>query len=226
MSVPPFDDIWARAVRLKGSASAVEAGLPTLKTEQELIALPDAYYLSTMSRRVFQAGLKHSLVNDRWPAFEQAFAQFDPMTNAMMSDDELDSHMANSALIRHMGKLKSIRHNATMVLDVAREYGSFGQFLAQWPGAEIVDLWAWLKKRGNQLGGMSGARFLRLAGKDTFLVTDDIVALLRSFDVIQKAPTAKRDLALVQSVFNDWQAQSGLPLCHISRVASFTVNTP
>jgi 3-methyladenine DNA glycosylase Tag len=225
MAVPEFDEIQRRAVRIKGSAAAVKAGLPSFLTEPELIELSDAYYLSTMSRRVFQAGLKHSLVNDRWPEFEAAFAGFDPYTNAMMSDDDLDAHLTNAKLIRHLSKMKSIRRNATMVLDVTRECGSFGRFLAQWPGTEIVDLWGWLKKHGNQLGGMSGARFLRLVGKDTFLITDDIVALLRSLGVIDKTPTSKRDLTLVQSVFNDWQAQSGLPLCHISRIASFTVNT-
>ncbi|BFM08129.1 DNA-3-methyladenine glycosylase I [Halioxenophilus aromaticivorans] len=222
----PFEEIKQRAIGFKGRSAVQAAHLPAVKTDQKLIDQSDAFYLSTMTRRIFQAGLKHSVINARWPAFEAAFANFDPYTNAMMSDDEMDAHMANTKLIRHLGKMKSIRHNANLVLEVAREYGSFGRFLAQWPGSDIVDLWGWLKKRGNQLGGMSGARFLRMAGKDTFLITEDIVALLRSLEVVDKTPTAKRDLAKVQAVFNEWQAQSGLPLSHISRIASYTVNTP
>jgi len=225
MKQPDFAEILARAVQRKGGLAAVEANLPAYKSDVELAKLPDSFYLSTMSKRIFQAGLKHSMVNDRWPAFEEAFEGFEPSTLAMMSDDDLDSHLANPKLIRHLGKLKSIRHNAVMITDATREFGSFGRFLGSWPVTDIVSLWAWLKKRGNQLGGMSGARFLRLAGKDTFLITDDIVALLRSLDIVQKPPTAKRDLIEVQEIFNDWHSQSGRPMCEISRIASYTVNS-
>lgn len=226
MTVPGFSDILQQAIARKGSLSAVEANLPSCKSEQELIDQPDSFYLSTMSRRVFQAGLKHSLVNERWPEFESAFAGFDPYRNAMMSDAELDQHMANPKLIRHLGKLKSIRLNAAMVVAVARDHGSLGAFLSQWPTAEIVDLWLWLKKQGNQLGGMSGARFLRMAGKDTFLLTDDVVALLRHWGVVEKMPTSKRDLACVQAIFNRWRDTTGRPLCELSRIASYTINSP
>ncbi|WP_315980150.1 hypothetical protein [Aliamphritea spongicola] len=41
--------------------------------------------------------------------------------------------------------------------------------------------------------------------------------------MIDKAPTAKRDLALVQNAFNTWQQESGRPLAHISRLLSYTV---
>lgn len=225
MAIPVFDTILQRAIAQKGSLAAVQSDLPICLSSQALQAQPDSFYLSTLSRRVFQAGMKHSLINDRWPEFESAFAGFDTRTNAMMSDDELEEHMRNKRLIRHLGKMKSIRHNATMILNVAREHGSFGRFLSGWNGADIVELWHWLKKHGNQLGGMSGARFLRMAGVDTFLITEDIVALMRSLEVVPKTPTSKRDLAKVQAVFNQWQQQSGRPLCQISRIASYTVNS-
>ena len=55
-----------------GSAAALEAHLPTPATTKKLKALSDDRYLSTMALRVFRAGLKHSLVDAKWPAFEQA----------------------------------------------------------------------------------------------------------------------------------------------------------
>ncbi len=225
MAMREFARILETAVLHKGSREAVESNLPLVKNAQQLTDAPDSFYLSTMTRRIFQAGLKHSMVDDRWPNFEQAFYQFDVNRLAMMSDDELDAHMTNSDLIRHLGKMKSIRLNAAMILATSREHGGFGRFIAEWPESDIIGLWQWLKKHGNQMGGMSGSRFLRLAGKDTFLLTNDVNAVLKSMDIIDKPPTAKRDLVRVQEAFNVWREQSGRPLAEISRIMSFTVNS-
>jgi 3-methyladenine DNA glycosylase Tag len=80
-----------------------------------------------------------------------------------------------------------------------------------------------LKKQGAQLGGNSGPSFLRMVGKDTFLLTDDVVAALVAQGVVDKRPTAQRDLRAVQQAFNQWQQESGRPLCQISRLLSMTV---
>ena len=88
---------------------------------------------------------------------------------------------------------------------------------------DITGLWALLKKQGQQLGGKSGAYFLRQVGKDTFILTDDVVAALKAQGVIDKAPTAQRDLRKVQDCFNQWQEESGRPMAHISRLLSYTV---
>ncbi|BCD97122.1 DNA-3-methyladenine glycosylase I [Marinagarivorans cellulosilyticus] len=217
-----FDEILQTAILHKGSLAAVEQDLPVALSDAQLKAQPDAFYLSEMTRRIFRAGLKHSLVDNKWPAFEVACFQFNPLACAHMSDEKYDELMANRELIRHAGKMRAIRNNAAMVLHKAREHGSFGAYLAGWPSDNIVGLWRELKKEGTQLGGMSGARFLRMVGKDTFLLTDDVVAVLKAQGVISKAPSSLKDLAAVQVVFNDWQAQSGLPMCQLSRIASMT----
>ncbi|MOA03660.1 hypothetical protein D3C78_1231790 [compost metagenome] len=64
----------------------------------------------------------------------------------------------------------------------------------------------------------------RQAGKDTFIPTDDVVAALKAQGIVDKAPTSQRDLAAVQAAFNQWQAQSGRPLCQLSMMLAFTVN--
>lgn len=218
-----FDELLSAAVLNKGSKKVVEGNLPTPKTHKALEQLSDAFYLSTMTRRIFQAGLRHSVIDAKWPQFEQVLNQFNPLPCAHMSDEKLDELMSNRALIRHLGKMKSIRTNAAMVLNLAREPGGFGAFVASWPSNNIVGLWTKLKKEGAQLGGMSGARFLRLAGKDTFLLTDDVVAVLKHQGVVSKMPTSQKDLAAVQEVFNLWQKQAGLPYCQVSRIVSMTV---
>ncbi|MCG8906253.1 DNA-3-methyladenine glycosylase I [Pseudomonas sp. DP-17] len=207
-----------------GSAEALEARLPQPKSPAELAAVGDDRYLSLISLRIFRAGLKHSLVDAKWPAFEEVFFGFDPEKVVLMGGERLENLMQDTRLIRHLGKLKSVPRNAQFVLDIAREYGSFGRLLADWPSSDIVGLWRLLAKRGNQLGGMSAPRFLRMAGKDTFVLSDDVVAALKAQEIVDRTPTSLKDLALVQSAFSQWQEQSGRPLCHISMMLSYTVN--
>jgi 3-methyladenine DNA glycosylase Tag len=207
-----------------GSAKALEAHLPTPKTSKQLQAISDDRYLSTMALRVFRAGLKHSLVDAKWPTFEEVFYRFDPEKVVLMGADHLERLMQDARIIRHLGKLKSVPRNAQLVLDIEKEHGSFGNFIAQWPVDDITGLWQYLAKHGNQMGGLSAPRFLRMVGKDTFIPTWDVVAALNAQKIVDKVPTSKRDQAIVQQVFNQWQSESGRPLCQLSAMLAFTVN--
>src|SRR5215469_17777491 len=104
------------AARARHGAEAVEARLPQPKKASELAAVPDDRYLSQMSLRVFRAGLKHSLVDAKWPAFEEAFEGFAPRRVRAMSDEALEKLLGDARLIRHWGKLKSVRDNAAAML--------------------------------------------------------------------------------------------------------------
>ena len=207
-----------------GSAAALEAYLPQPKTPAQLRAIGDDRYLSTLALRVFRAGLKHSLVDAKWPAFEEVFFGFDPEKVVLMGGEHLERLMQDTRVIRHLGKLKSVPRNAQMVLDVQKEKGSFGALIADWPVTDITGLWKYLTNHGNQLGGLSAPRFLRMVGKDTFIPTDDMAAALIAQEVIDKKPTSQRDLALVQAAFNQWHAESGRPLCQLSVMLAHTVN--
>ena len=218
-----FSDIHALASARKGGEAALRALMPKVASARWLGTQPDSFYLSTMTRRIFRAGLKHSLVDSKWPAFEEAFFGFDPQRLVLMPDQMLDERMQDRRLIRHWGKMKSIRHNAQMVLDVSGEAGGFGRWLARWPDDDLVGLWQALKKRGSQLGGHSAPAFLRMAGRDTWYPTRDVVAALVAQDIIDKAPVSQRDQRQAQQAFNQWQAESGLPQSHISRILACTV---
>lgn len=207
-----------------GSLKALEARLPQPATKTQLLAVPDDRYLSLIALRVFRAGLRHSVVDAKWPNFEEVFWQFNPEKVVLLSAEHIERLMQDTRIIRHLGKLKSVPRNAQMLLDIRHEFGSFGAFLAQWPEDDIVGLWRYLAKHGHQLGGLSAPRFLRMAGKDTFVLSDDVVAALVAQDIVTKRPTSQRDLALVQEAFNAWQAQSGRPLCQLSMLLALTVN--
>jgi 3-methyladenine DNA glycosylase Tag len=125
MSATPFATILA-ATRTRHGAAPLDARLMQPKTAAELKATQDDRYLSQMTLRVFRAGLKHSVVDARFPAFEAAFYGFDPRRVRAMPDEAIEGLMGDSRLIRHWGKLKAVRDNAAAMLEVAAEHGSFG----------------------------------------------------------------------------------------------------
>jgi 3-methyladenine DNA glycosylase Tag len=221
--MPPFATIQARALERLGAAELARR-LPQPKSAAELRALPDDRYLSLMSLRIFRAGLKHSLVDAKWPAFEAVFFAFAPKRIAAMPDEALERLLKDERLIRHWGKLKSVRDNAASMLRVGEEHGSFGAFIAAWPGADVVGLWDALAKGFSQMGGNSGPMFLRMAGKDTFVISESVAKALVHWGVLEAPPKGKQDRARVQAQFNAWAAETGLPLAQLSMTLAGSVD--
>ena len=219
-----FEPILEAAQERAGGAAALEARLPEAKSAAGLRALGDDRYLSLMSLRIFRAGLKHAMVDARWPAFEAAFAGFDPRRLQMLSDEDLDALLTDTRLIRHGAKMHAVRANAAAICEIAEATGSFGAYLADWPGADVVGLWEDLAKRFSQLGGNSGPYFLRMSGKDTFLLTGDVGRALEHWGVVDKPPKGKGDRRRVQAAFNDWAAATTRPLRHLSMILALSID--
>ncbi len=218
-----FEDIYQRAAKRKGGAVALEKLLPKPKTAAELEATPDDRYLAGMTKCVFNAGFSWKVVEQKWDGFEQAFFGFEPRRVVALNDEDLDALMRNPQIIRHGQKIRATRDNARFVLDLAEAHGSAGRFFATWPADDFVGLWTLLKKRGSRLGGASGQYFLRFAGIDTPILSRDVVAALIGAGVVDKNPTAQRDLKAAQAAFNAWRAQSGRSLSEISRILACSV---
>jgi len=217
-----FDDIHTDAISRLGAAELANQ-LPVPLDHQQLIALGDDRYLSLMCRRIFRAGLKHSMVDAKWPAFEEVFYQFDPISVANMHDEALEELASDTRLIRHWGKLQAVRTNAAKLAEISRQHDGFGRYVADWPASDIVGLWAELQNQFTQLGGSSGANFLRMAGKDTFLLTKDVVLALKREGVCESEPKSKKAKQQVQDGFNTWADQSQLPLCQISKILALSI---
>ncbi len=218
-----FKTIFDRAAKRVGGAKALEAELITPHSADELRALADDRYLSLMSLRIFRAGLKHSMVDAHWPAFEEVFHGFAPRRVWSMNDEELEGLMGEKRIIRHWGKIKAVRENAAAMVPVIDEAGSFGAYIASWPGDGIMGLWNDLAKRFSQMGGNSGPYFLRMAGKDTFMLTGDVVSALVKAKIVKKKPTTKDARAATQAAFNEWATETGRPLCQLSRILALSV---
>jgi 3-methyladenine DNA glycosylase Tag len=195
-----------------------------IKTAAQLRKISDDRYLSLMALRIFRAGLKHDMVDKKWPAFEAAFHKFDPRRVRAMSDEAIEMLMKDARLIRHLGKLQAVHANGAAVVALAKEKGGVGAYLADWPGENIVGLWDDLAKRFTHLGGGSGPQFLRMAGKDMFTLSDWVVKALNEWGVAEGEPKGKAARATVQAAFNDWARETGKPLAYISMTLAASVD--
>lgn len=225
-SFPPFKPIYDRAVEMKGGDAALKALLPEVKSPTDLAKIGDDRWLSDMSKRVFQAGFNWSVIEKKWPGFEAAFHGFDPHRCAMIHDEEMDTLLADTRIVRNGQKIDTVRQNATFLLELARDHGSAARAFADWPSTDYIGLLALLKKRGARLGGSTAQYFLRGMGKDSLMTTRDVTAALIREGVIDKAPSGQRAMKTVQAACNQWMKETGLPLSHISRILAATIDTP
>ena len=223
-STVPFKTIRARAEKRKGGPKALEKLLPKKPDKSALAKLADDRILAEMTRRVFSAGFAWSVIESKWPGFEDAFLGFVPAKLTFQPDDFWDSLLADTRIVRNGAKIASVRENAAFVQAIAGEHGSFGKFLAKWPSSDEIGLLDLLSKRGSRLGGNTGQMFLRFVGWDGFVTSQDVVACLRDAGLdIAEEVKSKGDLAKVQAQFNAWAEETGLPYAHLSRICALSV---
>lgn len=220
----PFKAIRARAEKRKGGPAALQKLLPAKPSIKALERLSDDRILSEMTRRVFSAGFAWSVIEAKWPGFEQAFLGFAPARLVFQPDDYWERLLSDTAIVRNGAKIQSVRENAAFVQDIAKEHGSFARFLAKWPSSDEVGLLDFLAKRGSRLGGNTGQLFLRFVGWDGFVTSQDVVACLRDAGLdIAAEVKSKGDLARVQAQFNAWAEETGLCYVQLSRICAMSI---
>ena len=220
-----FDEIYKIAAKRKGGGAALEQLIDKPKTKAALSRTKDDRWLSAMARAIFQAGFSWKVIDQKWPGFEEAFAAFDPLRVSFFSDEDLDRLLADKAIVRNGMKIKSVIENAVFINDIAREHKSFGKFVAAWPDEDYIGLLEVFSKRGARLGGATGPRVLRMMGKASFVLTNDVNARLIAEKVIDKPATSKTAMRAVQSAFNQWSEESGRSLTEISRILAYSTGT-
>ena len=218
-----FSALYKQAASRKGGEEIIEGMIPNSRSPAALVRITDDRWLSGMAKAVFRAGFNWSVIDRKWPDIEMAFNDFDPHRRAFLSDDDLDVLLKDARIIRHWRKLKAIRANAQYIVDLAAEHGTAAKYFANYPSADYVGLLSDLKKRAAYLGGTTGQYFLRELGKDSFILSRDVIAALSREKVFDGSPTSKSSLADIQGAFNEWVDDGGESLTRVSRVLAFTV---
>jgi 3-methyladenine DNA glycosylase Tag len=219
-----FKEIHEQAIKRKGGRATLNSLLDLPISNAQLALQGDDRFLAAMARAINQAGFNWSVIANKWPQFEEAFFGFNINKLSHLSPDVWEQYMHDKRIVRHGPKIRAVMENVYFISDEAEKHGSFAKFIANWPEQDQVGLLSYLKKHGSRLGGKTGQWFLRYAGKDCFVMNQDVILALRNagYD-IPNPPTSKRDLQIVQDVFNLWHNESGLPYTSLSRIAAFSV---
>ena len=222
MIVVPFEAIEERARERVGGFAELAARLPRPKSGEELRNIPGDRYLSQMSRRILETGRRPGSIDANWPAIEGLFVGFDPESVQAFTDEDLGGIAHAEQMIGNQDRLASIRDNAKALLRLIDENGAMGAYLADWPTDNIVGLWSDLSVRFARLGGKSAPYFLRMVGKDTFILTSDVISALNHWDAFIGKPRNQGDRSEIQRVFNSWMHASSRPLCQISVILALS----
>jgi 3-methyladenine DNA glycosylase Tag len=217
-----FAEIEAIAVGRKG-AGLLE-GLIRPVAVGELAAKPLSVWLEAMAKAIFQAGFSWSVIDAKWPAFQAAFAGFDPGKLALWHDDDMARLLADPGIVRNGAKISAVLENAAFLTELQHETGDAAGHLAHWPGADQAGFLAMLGKRGVRLGGNTGQRVCRMVGRDSYVLSDDVVKRLLIEGVIEGPPSSAKAMGRVQAAFNTWADQSGRNLAQISQILAQSVD--
>ncbi|UAB87624.1 DNA-3-methyladenine glycosylase I [Ruegeria sp. SCSIO 43209] len=217
-----FEKIYQISADRHGGPAELESKLSKPKPIAELVAMSDDRWLSLITKTVFQAGFNWKVIESKWDGFETAFDGFDIGRCAFMDDEKFDALLQDTRIVRNGTKIATVRDNAAFLLELRAE-GGVGQILGGWPSQDYVGLLQMLAKRGSRLGGASAQYAMRFAGRDSFILSQDVTARLIAEGVIDKPATSKKAMAAVQAAFNTWMGQSGRSLTEISRVLAMSL---
>lgn len=128
-------------------------------------------YLEVMTRAVFQAGLRWSAIEAKWPAFRAAFADFDAEKLAAFTSADVERLSQDESIIRSQKKIEGTVKNARMMIELAKQFGSLHDYFVSFDSYEKLS--ADIRKRFSFMGEMSVYYFL-------FRVSEQ--ALLPDFD--------------------------------------------
>lgn len=223
MKLSQFSEIMALAGTHHGGPRGVSAKLKGGEWDAAALDRGDDRFLSGMTHAIFSSGFSWAVVEQKWPGFEKAFHGFNPRRVALYSDDDIARLIKDARIIRNGAKIQSTIRNARFVIETAKEHGSFGAFLKQWPTTDQIGLMEHLQKHASRLGGQTAMYFLRFNGWDSFILSKDVTRALVREGVLDKPATSKRALRAVQDAFNQWTKESGRPQREVSRILAWSV---
>jgi 3-methyladenine DNA glycosylase Tag len=135
----------------------------------------DAGYLEMMTMVIFMGGLNRQVVEGKWDGFLEAFEEFDPKKVARFSEEDIERLSEDERIIRYGAKIRAVVDNASRMVDIAAEHGSFGAWLRDAVADEGIDATAKaLAKQFRYVSEESARRYLYAVGEDIGEVPHEI----------------------------------------------------
>lgn len=123
----------------------------------------DGEYFERMTKSVFTAGLNWTVIEKKWPGFRKAFADFSPDRVARFSAKNVSALMRDAGIVRNERKIKATVHNASQVVKLQKDIGSFRKYLDSF-GKDEERLLGDLQERFQHLGVSTARTFLWSVG--------------------------------------------------------------
>jgi DNA-3-methyladenine glycosylase I len=102
----------------------------------------DRHLFELLTLEGAQAGLSWTTILRKREGYRRGFAGFDPDAVARFTPESVELLLADPAIVRNRAKVESTVSNASCVLRVQEEFGSFDEYLwRQVEGAPIVGRW-------------------------------------------------------------------------------------
>lgn len=135
----------------------------------------DAGYLEMMTKVIFMGGLNRQVVESKWEGFLDAFEQFDPGKVASFSEEDVERLSEDERIIRYGAKIRAVVDNASQMMSLAAEHGSFGAWLRRNVQEEgVADTAKMIGKQFAYMSEASAERYLYAVGEEVGEVPQEI----------------------------------------------------
>ncbi|MFD1336902.1 DNA-3-methyladenine glycosylase I [Oceanobacillus iheyensis] len=102
----------------------------------------DRYLFEMLSLEGAQAGLSWITILKRRENYREAFDHFYPEIVATYSGEKIETLLSNEGIIRNRKKVSSVINNAHRCMEVAKEFGSFHNYIWSFvDGQPIMNTW-------------------------------------------------------------------------------------
>lgn len=123
----------------------------------------DRGYFKLLTTHIFSAGLNWHVVENKEAGFEAAFAGFSPEKVSNYTEADVKRLMKDTGIVRNEKKIRATVYNAAQFLEIKKEFGSFGAYLAHF-GKKERDLQTDLRERFHHVGASTSRMFLWASG--------------------------------------------------------------
>ncbi len=126
----------------------------------------DDGYFEQMTKVIFRSGLNWKMIENKWPNFRKAFADFSIQKVARFNEAAIDRLMEDNGIVRNERKIAATVENAREMLKIQREYGSCKKYLGEVKQGGEDALCRSVGKRFSFMGGSTAVFFLRCVGEE------------------------------------------------------------
>jgi len=112
----------------------------------------DNGYLEQLTKAIFQSGFSWAVIRDKWPDFLRAFDAFSVNAVADYDDGSLERLLNDPGIVRNGRKVVATIQNARTIQRLAREHGSFHNYLRTLDGLPYAEKRRTLTRQFKNLG--------------------------------------------------------------------------